>query len=162
MKRLLTVIGIATLAALTLASPAVDQIKKAHNDFVTATLKGDVDGAINVVHTYFAADFRNVMRKGAHNRQQFIDGLRQQMTQGTPTFARFTYGPFHVKKDTATVDTGFTVKFAMKDKEGKTHRMIHSDRSHEVWRREGGAWKLTLIKDLSAHTTMDGKPMKGM
>ncbi|MEA2553280.1 MAG: hypothetical protein QOJ65_1456, partial [Fimbriimonadaceae bacterium] len=54
----------------------------------------------------------------------------------------------------------WTLKSKVKGPDGKLHTFVSKDTERDSWRKIGGKWKLSLIKQLTESTTIDGKSLR--
>jgi ketosteroid isomerase-like protein len=60
---------------------------------------------------------------------------------------------------TATVWTTGTVQATVAGEAGKTHKLVSTGKSKDVWVNKGGKWLIKRVEDFSQSMTIDGRPV---
>ncbi|AIE86332.1 nuclear transport factor 2 family protein [Fimbriimonas ginsengisoli] len=158
-QRIFTVIALVAVAACASAEDA----KKAMQGMAAAFDKAVMAKDLSWFEKTAAPDYHEIGLNGSHmDRKGSIDTMKQMFQMMTVKSIK--------SKIVSVKQTGNTIKAVcdtkmsgemMAPKAKKPMVMKSSMRYQELWKKEGGAWKIHELKSITENTTIDGKKVKG-
>ncbi len=129
--------------------------KKLH----AAMMKKDTDAFAKIVKEGVNSDFKYVEDGRSMNFDQMVANMRQGMSQMTKVTASDSkIVSLKEKGNSATAVMSHRMSGRMIGKDKKSHTTSFSGISTDVFRKQGGQWKMARMSWKSQKMTMDGKP----
>lgn len=125
-----------------------------------ALVKRDIAAFIKVVKPRVTSDFKHVENGQTMNFDQMVETMKtsfQMMKKVTHSQAKIV--TLKVKGNVGTSTETHSMTGLMTGEDKKTHTLTFSGTTTNTYRKEGGVWKLAVMKWTSQKMAMDGKPM---
>jgi len=130
--------------------------KKVH----AAMMKRDITAFVKVVKPRVTSDFKHIENGQTMSFDQMVETMKmsfQSMSKITKSTSKVL--TLKVKGNVGTTTETHSMTGVMKGEDNKTHTMTFSGTTTNTYRKEGGVWKMSVMKWTSQKMAMDGKPM---
>ena len=130
--------------------------KKVH----AAMMKRDIDAFVKIVKPRVTSDFKHVENGQTTNFDQMVGTMKTSFqSMGKITKSTSKVLTLKVKGNVGTTTEHHLMSGEISGEDKKKHVLTFSGTTTNTYRKEGGVWKMSVMKWTTQKMLMDGKPM---